>query len=292
MQRGTAAARQRCEAAPGWRRLHPGGCGCQGGQGCTQGSWPAQTAPGRPVASMRCQALQHLSNSVKRGPLHLPYAVLRCPPLRRAASVQNTGWAPSALWPSPCPMLHRTTLCLLCPTCSIGAEYLVGTKRFVGLHHAEAPLIVFINAKSGGRVGPRLATVLFHALGQGQVCVRGGEGAWSRAWPLCFSRAGPGPGVRWLGGWFSDEDRAGRGERCVVEVSEGLMSNNENCKSWSPALPRLFLPLNAPARCLTWRTAAPPPCCPSCGRISRRGRRRVMKRRGPSAGEKPSAIRR
>ncbi len=30
-------------------------------------------------------------------------------------------------------------------------------------------MIVFINAKSGGRVGPRLATVLFHALGQGQV---------------------------------------------------------------------------------------------------------------------------
>ena len=53
--------------------------------------------------------------------------------------------------------------------CSIPADYLVGTKRFVGLQLAEAPLIVFINAKSGGRVGPRLATVLFHALGQGQV---------------------------------------------------------------------------------------------------------------------------
>jgi hypothetical protein len=45
----------------------------------------------------------------------------------------------------------------------------VGTKKFVGLQRAETPLIVFINAKSGGRVGPRLATVLFHALGQGQV---------------------------------------------------------------------------------------------------------------------------
>ncbi len=45
----------------------------------------------------------------------------------------------------------------------------MGTKKFVGLQRAETPLIVFINAKSGGRVGPRLATVLFHALGQGQV---------------------------------------------------------------------------------------------------------------------------
>ena len=59
--------------------------------------------------------------------------------------------------------------CSLAHCCSIPAEYLVGTKPFVGLQQAEAPLIVFCNAKSGGRVGTALATVLCHALGQGQV---------------------------------------------------------------------------------------------------------------------------
>ncbi|KAL4424008.1 hypothetical protein ABPG75_001309 [Micractinium tetrahymenae] len=51
----------------------------------------------------------------------------------------------------------------------IPAEYLVGTKTFIGPDVADTPLIVFINAKSGGRVGPRLLTVLFKALGQAQV---------------------------------------------------------------------------------------------------------------------------
>lgn len=37
---------------------------------------------------------------------------------------------------------------------------------------ADTPLIVFINAKSGGRVGPRLLTVLFRSLGQAQVVRR------------------------------------------------------------------------------------------------------------------------
>lgn len=53
--------------------------------------------------------------------------------------------------------------------CRIPAEYLVGTKTFVGPDVADTPLIVFINAKSGGRVGPRLLTVLLKALGQAQV---------------------------------------------------------------------------------------------------------------------------
>lgn len=45
----------------------------------------------------------------------------------------------------------------------------MGTKTFIGPDVADTPLIVFINAKSGGRVGPRLLTVLFKALGQAQV---------------------------------------------------------------------------------------------------------------------------
>jgi len=52
---------------------------------------------------------------------------------------------------------------------SIPAEYLVGTKRYVGPGVADTPLVVFINAKSGGRVGPRLLTVLFRSLGSAQV---------------------------------------------------------------------------------------------------------------------------
>ncbi len=53
---------------------------------------------------------------------------------------------------------------------------MVGTKKYVGSGVADTPLIVFINAKSGGRVGPRLLTVLFRSLGSAQV-VRGGGGA-------------------------------------------------------------------------------------------------------------------
>ncbi|EFN52167.1 hypothetical protein CHLNCDRAFT_139349 [Chlorella variabilis] len=51
----------------------------------------------------------------------------------------------------------------------IPAEYLCGTKQYVGPGVADTPLIVFINAKSGGHVGPRLLTVLFRSLGQAQV---------------------------------------------------------------------------------------------------------------------------
>lgn len=39
---------------------------------------------------------------------------------------------------------------------------------------ADTPLVVFINAKSGGRVGPRLLTVLFRSLGSAQVVRRRG----------------------------------------------------------------------------------------------------------------------
>ena len=53
----------------------------------------------------------------------------------------------------------------------------MGTKRYVGPGMADTPLVVFINAKSGGRVGPRLLTVLFRSLGSAQVVRLLGRGS-------------------------------------------------------------------------------------------------------------------
>jgi diacylglycerol kinase (ATP) len=47
--------------------------------------------------------------------------------------------------------------------------YLQNTKVYIGPEFPDTPLIVFINAKSGGKVGPQLATILFRSLGQSQV---------------------------------------------------------------------------------------------------------------------------
>ena len=49
-----------------------------------------------------------------------------------------------------------------------------GAKQWLGSAVPEAPLLVFINSRSGGRAGPRLAEVLCHAVGQSQV---GGSGS-------------------------------------------------------------------------------------------------------------------
>ena len=55
-----------------------------------------------------------------------------------------------------------------CP-CRVPLIYLRETKKFVVPELPEAPLIVFINSRSGGRAGPKLAETLFHALGHSQV---------------------------------------------------------------------------------------------------------------------------
>jgi hypothetical protein len=49
-------------------------------------------------------------------------------------------------------------------------EFLQGTKPDADFDTDEAPLIVFINARSGGGMGPKLAGVLARALGSSQVC--------------------------------------------------------------------------------------------------------------------------
>ena len=51
----------------------------------------------------------------------------------------------------------------------------MGTKRYVGPLASETPLIVFVNARSGGRVGARLTSVLFRSLGQAQVVGAAGQ---------------------------------------------------------------------------------------------------------------------
>ena len=57
----------------------------------------------------------------------------------------------------------------LLDTCRIARPYLANTKKFTAPEVTEAPLIVFINSKSGGRVGPALTEVLYQSLGHAQV---------------------------------------------------------------------------------------------------------------------------
>jgi len=64
---------------------------------------------------------------------------------------------------------HLLTECPLLPA-RIAPEFLRGTKPDADFETDEAPLIVFINARSGGRLGPELAKVLAHAVGSSQVC--------------------------------------------------------------------------------------------------------------------------
>ncbi|CAK0764782.1 hypothetical protein CVIRNUC_003193 [Coccomyxa viridis] len=51
----------------------------------------------------------------------------------------------------------------------IPLPYLGNTKKFLAPELPEAPLIVFINSKSGGHAGPELTEVLYHTLGHAQV---------------------------------------------------------------------------------------------------------------------------
>lgn len=53
----------------------------------------------------------------------------------------------------------------------IDPQFLKCTKPDAEFDTDEAPLIVFINARSGGRVGPQLAGVLARAVGSAQVCM-------------------------------------------------------------------------------------------------------------------------
>ena len=70
----------------------------------------------------------------------------------------------------PANLLIRPQLCWHC-MCRIPRAYLQATKPFLGPEMAEAPLIVFINSRSGGHAGPKLTETLFRALGQAQVLV-------------------------------------------------------------------------------------------------------------------------
>ena len=49
-------------------------------------------------------------------------------------------------------------------------DYMLATKRVHTSPLPDAPLIVFINSRSGGRAGVRLTQVLCHAVGSAQVC--------------------------------------------------------------------------------------------------------------------------
>eukprot|EP00775_Hariotina_reticulata_P012946 gene12946-13074_t len=51
----------------------------------------------------------------------------------------------------------------------VAPEFLAGTQPDVSWDVDVTPLIVFINARSGGRVGPELANVLSRSLGRSQV---------------------------------------------------------------------------------------------------------------------------
>lgn len=54
--------------------------------------------------------------------------------------------------------------------CRVPNAYLAST-RYIGRDVPEAPLIVFINSRSGGHAGPRLTEALRRALGQSQARV-------------------------------------------------------------------------------------------------------------------------
>eukprot|EP00887_Chlorella_sp_A99_P001396 scaffold8.g1396.t1 len=85
-------------------------------------------------------------------------------------------------------------------------ELLVGTKRYVGPLAAESPLIVFINAKSGGRVGSSLISVLFRSLGQAQV--------------FDVSESRPGPVLERL--WANLREREAAGDAAAAHVRARL----------------------------------------------------------------------
>jgi len=55
----------------------------------------------------------------------------------------------------------------------IPKDYMLATKKLLAAPLPDAPLIVFINSRSGGRAGARLTQVLCHAVGSAQVCTIG-----------------------------------------------------------------------------------------------------------------------
>jgi hypothetical protein len=67
------------------------------------------------------------------------------------------------------PSSHLSIAVLALLPCRIAPEFLKGTKPDTEFDTDECPLIVFINARSGGRVGPELAGVLARAVGSTQV---------------------------------------------------------------------------------------------------------------------------
>lgn len=65
-------------------------------------------------------------------------------------------------------------VCISCTIlCRINQAYLKGTKKFSAPEISEAPLIVFINSRSGGHAGPKLTEVLYQSLGHAQVSYSG-----------------------------------------------------------------------------------------------------------------------
>ena len=50
----------------------------------------------------------------------------------------------------------------------IPPAFLTATKRFRAPELPEAPLIAFINSRSGGRAGPKLTDILYRTLGHAQ----------------------------------------------------------------------------------------------------------------------------
>ena len=85
-------------------------------------------------------------------------------------------WAPAEMqaWSDSGPMCTLCTvavfaLLLALLHCRIGRQFLAGTKKFTAPDITEAPLIVFINSRSGGRAGPKLTEILYQSLGHSQV---------------------------------------------------------------------------------------------------------------------------